>query len=203
VALKTLVRLGCSVAGTTLYLLFALLHLTCRFVFEGAEHLPARTPVILCFWHEHSVAYFVTFLRHDRRHAWISDPSLRMRPIHVGMMLSGISTIVMGSSGHNGIQAAQQLVAYLNQGYSTGISPDGPAGPPRVLHKGVLHIAAESSVPIVPLGLSASRRFVTRSWDRKWIPMPFSTVTVRYAPPIHVDEANFDEMLERLSDALR
>jgi hypothetical protein len=74
------------------------------------------------------------------------------------------------------------------------ISPDGPSGPARSLKKGVLHIALQSGVPIVPLTISASRFISFPSWDRKKHPLPFNRIRVFIHNAICVDRHNFNEI---------
>jgi lysophospholipid acyltransferase (LPLAT)-like uncharacterized protein len=40
------------------------------------------------------------------------------------------------------------------------------------------------------------------TWDCKRLPLPFSTITVRFGRPIFVDAANFDAAVGELSDSL-
>ena len=70
------------------------------------------------------------------------------------------------------------------------MAPDGPAGPARVLKKGVLHVSAQAGVPIVPVRIRCSRSVTLRSWDRKIIPLPFATISVHFSAPIRVDPAD-------------
>ncbi len=93
-------------------------------------------------------------------------------------------------------------MSYLKKGYSTFVTPDGPNGPPRTLKKGVLHMAVQSSVPILPVRISANRFYRTASWDRKMHPLPFSIIHVAVGTPIAVTTSTFDESIEALTDAL-
>lgn len=88
---------------------------------------------------------------------------------------------------------------YLSEGWSTIISPDGPSGPARTLKKGVLHIALESQVPIVPVQLRAERALRLPSWDRKPIPLPLSRISVVFDEPVTVTKSSFDDAGEVLA----
>jgi lysophospholipid acyltransferase (LPLAT)-like uncharacterized protein len=81
-----------------------------------------------------------------------------MRPVHTAFRLMGLKPLLLGSSGEEGRRAANDLARLVQKGWSTTISPDGPYGPPRLLKKGVLHVALKSGVPIVPLTIVALRR---------------------------------------------
>ena len=70
------------------------------------------------------------------------------------------------------------------------------------MRTGVLHIALQSGVAIVPLHVSATRCFRSGSWDRKMQPLPFSTINVVVGSPIVVTEGTFEESFEALTNAL-
>ena len=128
----------------------------------------------------------------------MQHPAWYMKPIHVLLGLIGVKKLALGSSGHDGRKAADELVGYLQSGYSTVLLPDGPNGPPKVLKRGILHIAHQTHVAIVPLRLAASRFLVIKTWDRKKIPMPFSKVRIRVGRPITVNELTFDRAEQKL-----
>lgn len=86
-----------------------------------------------------------------------------------------------------------ELALLVKTGWSTMISPDGPAGPARVLKKGVLHLALKSGVPIVPLTISATRFISWPSWDSKKFPLPFNRIRVTVQQAVGVSDQNFDE----------
>lgn len=95
--------------------------------------------------------------------------------------------LVLGSTGHRGRQAADQVLARLRAGASTTVAPDGPDGPARHLRKGVLHLSAKSGVPIVPVRFHCSRRVLLPGWDRQVLPLPFCRITVSYGAPMSVE----------------
>jgi len=179
------------IVGFGFWCVWNLLSLTCRIRFEGEQHLGARENHILSLWHESWFLYFTVFARSNRHHVWLQHPGAYMKPAHVALRLSGIR-ILLGSGGEEGREAARELVHWLRRGYSTAISPDGPRGPSRILKKGVLHLARDSGVPILPLRLSASPR-LRAGWDRKAIPLPWSRILVVYGAPIWVTDDNFEQ----------
>lgn len=175
---------------------------------EGLENLEAESNYIFCHWHgctplslQSHVPRLASFLSR-RPHVWMQHPSWYMKPIHVLLRLIGVKKLVLGSTGHRGRAAADELVKYLRSGYSTVLLPDGPGGPPRVLKKGVLHVALQSNVPVVPLHVTASRWVTTRSWDRKQHPVPFSVLRTHVCRPITVTERTFHQAERDLREAL-
>lgn len=178
-----------------------LIHWTCRIRYEGQEALPADRNCIYAVWHGDLQSYFCAFIRH-RLHTWIMHPSWHLKPVSICMRLCGIDRIILGSSGHGGRAAAERLVHELRDGRWTGIAPDGPAGPPRVAKRGVGHIAAQTGLPIVALRFTLSRALRLPTWDSKRLPLPFSTITVRFGQPIFVNSANFETAMTELADLL-
>lgn len=181
--------------------LLAVLHVTCRVRFEGSEHLGGRANYIYSFWHRGLGLWFVAFLRRQRGQAWLQHPAAYMKPIHLVLGWMGVR-ICLGSRGEEGRNAAEALTKLVKEGASTVITPDGPKGPPQVLKKGVLHIAAGSGVPVVPVRLAVRPAIRLRTWDGKWLPLPFSRIVVTFSAPIEVTAENFDEAARELERAM-
>lgn len=196
------------VGGVLWYTFFLLLRLTVRVRVTGTQNLTDDSNYIFCQWHESGplslegwAPRFPAYIR-QRPHAWMQHPAWYTKPVGVMLSLMGVQRFVLGSTGHGGRRAADELVTYLKDGYSTVIAPDGPSGPARILRKGVLHIALQSGVPIVPLQVTATRCFRSKSWDRKMQPLPFSTISVVVGAPIVVTARTFGESFEALTHAL-
>ena len=196
------------VLGLLWYAGFLLLRGTLAVRVTGTHHVSADTNYIFCQWHESGPLSFQgwtprlpAYLRR-RPHAWLQHPAWYTKPLAVFLRLIGVQRFILGSTGHDGRRAADELVIYLKDGYSTLIAPDGPNGPARTLKKGVLHIALQSGVPIVPMHISATKCLRSNSWDRKMQPLPFSTINVVVGAPIVVTLSTFDESFEALTNAL-
>lgn len=188
--------------GFLLYLLVLLLRFTCRIRVEGEELLRDHPGLIYCTWHQNIPCIFVAFHRLRRPQAWMNHPAWFMKPIHVLLWLVGVRRLVLGSTGHNGKEAADRLVGDLRRGYSTLILPDGPHGPAQQLKKGALHMAAQAGLPIVALRVRLSRCFTLGTWDRKRIPYPGSRITLACSPPMFVREEDLEEGAAELGRAL-
>jgi len=189
-------------AGAVLYLYYFLCRMTSQVSIEGPGNHDLSRHAIFCIWHESWWSYFVAFMRFRSPHAMISHPAAYMKPLHCVFQLMGLKRLLLGSSGDEGRQAVNELACLVRKGWSTTISPDGPLGPPRSLKKGVLHIAAQSGVPIVPLTISATRFISVPSWDGKKHPLPFNRIRVVVHEAIYVDRHNFDEIGARIVKAL-
>lgn len=196
------------VLGSLWFTFLLLVRLTIAVRVTGKQNVSADSNYIFCLWHESGPLSFQgwtprlpSYIR-QRPHAWLQHPAWYTKPVAVLLGLIGVQRVVLGSTGHDGRRAADELVTYLKDGYSTVIAPDGPRGPARTLKKGVLHIALQSGVPIVPLHISATRSLQSSSWDKKRQPLPFSTIRVVVGSPIVVTTSTFEESREALTHAL-
>lgn len=93
---------------------------------------------------------------------------------------------VRGSTTRGGGRALLEMVRVLKEGGEIAVTPDGPKGPAHRYAPGVLVVAQRSGVPIVCVGLHASRGWRLNSWDRFLIPKPFARITVAYSAPTQV-----------------
>ena len=88
---------------------------------------------------------------------------------------------VRGSSSNFGREAARTLIEVLREGHDIGITPDGPRGPMYVVEPGVVVVTRRHGVPMVLMGAEFTRAWRLKSWDRLYIPWPFSRVTIHSA----------------------
>jgi len=86
---------------------------------------------------------------------------------------------VRGSSSQGGREAATALVGVLRAGHDVGITPDGPRGPCYDFKPGALIVARQSRAPMLLLGGAFASAWRLGSWDRFYLPLPFSRVRVR------------------------
>ena len=84
-----------------------------------------------------------------------------------------------GSSSRLGREAATALVDALRSGYDIGITPDGPRGPCYELKPGVVIVPRRTNAPLLLIGGDFSSAWQLGSWDRFYLPKPFSRVRLR------------------------
>ena len=97
----------------------------------------------------------------------------------------GFQTI-RGSTGRGGVRGALQMARQVKEGGVLAFTPDGPRGPTHKVQLGVILMAEKSGAPIIPLGISANRRWLMRSWDSYMLPQPFSQTYFLVGEPIYV-----------------
>ena len=102
---------------------------------------------------------------------------------------------VRGSSRRRGAAGFLDMLRELQEGFSMCITPDGPKGPRYHCHPGVVKLASLSGVPIIPLRVKYSCALRVKSWDRFFIPLPFSRVDLSTSDPIYVPPNLSDDEL--------
>jgi len=86
-----------------------------------------------------------------------------------------------GSSSRKGRQAYREMEDLVNQGLKGGLVVDAPRGPRFVSKLGIIYLAKQTGLPIVPVIWSADRFWKLNSWDRTIIPKPFARIVALYA----------------------
>lgn len=138
---------------------------------------PQSTVVIL--WHNRLFAapeffrrYFVgqrlaTLISASGDGAWLAAllRKLGMRPIR-------------GSHYKRGAQAVREMLAAQKEGCHIGVTPDGSRGPMYDLKPGAVAVALKTGAPFVLFSLNFSRACRLKSWDRFYLPWPFSRIDV-------------------------
>jgi lysophospholipid acyltransferase (LPLAT)-like uncharacterized protein len=94
---------------------------------------------------------------------------------------------VRGSSSRFGREAASALVDVIRAGHDIGITPDGPRGPCYDVKPGALIVSRRTQTPMLLLGAEFSRASRLKSWDRFYLPRPFSRVRIRCELTTHAE----------------
>jgi lysophospholipid acyltransferase (LPLAT)-like uncharacterized protein len=139
---------------------------------------PAPSVVIL--WHNRLFAapeFFRRNFRH-RRLATLISASGDGAWLAAFMRKLGMLPI-RGSRYKRGPQAVREMLAAHREGYDIGITPDGSRGPMYDLKPGAVSVAMKTGAPFVMLSFNFSRAWRLKSWDRFYVPVPFSRVAVQ------------------------
>lgn len=183
---------------------------TLRFELEDRADLasvPPNESRIWAIWHNR-VLLFPTIMRRFARNR---EGSALISASRDGAFLAEFVQrygyqAVRGSSSKKGASAVRQLSEVMARGRDLAITPDGPRGPAYELGAGIVYLAQNTGAAVMPLGLEFSNCWRLRSWDRFFVPKPFSTVRVIYGPTHHVratsSEAEFEEERLRLQNAM-
>ena len=91
----------------------------------------------------------------------------------------------------------RQIFKILNEGHYLGVTPDGPRGPKHKVSEGIIKIAINSQVPIIPLGFASNNNFKLKSWDSFLITYPFSKCKFVWGDPIIIPSSTKDSEIEK------
>ena len=137
-------------------------------------------PAVVIFWHNRIFAGTIFYLRYFRQRrlatlissskdgAWLSGfvEKLGVRPVR-------------GSRYNRGAQAVRDMITANSEGFDIGVSPDGSRGPLYDMKPGALKVALKTGAPIILLSLNHASAWRLKTWDRFYIPHPFSKIEVR------------------------
>jgi lysophospholipid acyltransferase (LPLAT)-like uncharacterized protein len=116
-------------------------------------------------------------------------------------MVGGMQA-VRGSSSNFGREAAAALVEAQRAGNDIGITPDGPRGPCYDLKAGAVIVPRRTGAPVILIGGEFESAWQLKSWDRFYLPRPFSRVRVRCELIANEELADRDEAAARIQARL-
>jgi 1-acyl-sn-glycerol-3-phosphate acyltransferase len=151
---------------------------------------------VLTFWHEYNLALYVmaSARRGDLRHASFTTDTPRgtvIQTIFESLARTPDQVVILRLPAEGEAAESRRLARRLGElgaaGYSLVVTPDGPWGPYREAKPGVVMVARQSGLPIVPVAVAArpALRLAGR-WDRQLFPLPFSRLRLIPGEPIRV-----------------
>ncbi len=165
-------------------LLIRLWALTLRIRIDPAELEKAtsvKVPAIILFWHNHIFLAVIgkrKFKRPFRMSAIASTSRDGAWPAAIFHML-GV-TIIRGSAHRRGIRAAREMLAVHKSGQDLCLTPDGSRGPIYHLRPGAVFLSLQADSPLILVAATFHRAWRFQSWDRFYLPKPFSRIDVRF-----------------------
>lgn len=167
--------------------ILSLLHRSWKIETVGLENLEdlmsSQERILVVFWHGKYLPFF-TILR-DRDACIFSSRSLR------GEVIAGICRRFghhcLTIPDHAGEEALHLMREALAGRKMAAMVPDGPLGPYHQVKHGVIRLASDLGMILLPASAAARPKLVlTRRWDRMEIPLPFSRVRLVIGAPIAI-----------------
>lgn len=157
----------------------------------------ARNPKLYAHWHgDELLLVAVSIQKHMAIMASRSSDGELMKRVlnYLGYK------VVRGSSSRGGAGGLKGLIDLMKTGkYHSSLAVDGPRGPIYQVKPGILKLAQETGLPIIPAAAWASSKFVfKKSWNQCYLPMPFSKCVVWYGDPMLVPADVTAEEFEKL-----
>lgn len=136
-------------------------------------------PIAIVLWHNRLFLASEVFRRYRKGRTLYGLVSASKDGAWLSAFFSlvGMNT-VRGSSSKLGREAVTALVEVMRAGHDIGITPDGPRGPLYDFKAGGLIVTRRVRAPIVLLGAAFDSAWQLRSWDRFYLPKPFSRIRV-------------------------
>ena len=144
-----------------------------------------KRPFILLFWHSQLLLINYCWKNNQKLNILASGHSDGQFGATVGKFL-GINNVTISDKKKKvNIRTVFDLIK--NDKF-VGISPDGPRGPREKVSAGVIKIAKQAKVPVIPVGFWSSNNFTLNSWDSFLVTKPFSKCVFYWSEPIEIPE---------------
>ncbi len=167
-------------------------------------------PRLYMFWHARLLMLPYPFL-----HGLLGEGGGRMAGYVMisehrdGQMIADVTHMlglrtVRGSATRGGARALLQMIRLARrEDVVLALTPDGPRGPRERVKPGIIQLARRSGRPLTPICYATSRFWRVNSWDRFYIPRPFSRGVFVIGEPVHITESDDpDEALARAQRAM-
>jgi hypothetical protein len=129
-----------------------------------------------------------------------------------GEFIAGVANLtgwntVRGSSSKGGEKAMHEMIQSLKSGMLAAHIVDGPRGPSGIVKRGAITIAQEADAAMVPVYAVAKKAWHFNSWDRFFIPKPFSKVIILYGRIVKAEKTDnaclFEKQRKGLEDIMK
>ncbi len=192
-------RLLLAIAPRLFYLVAQAIFRTCRITVIGKENedqfLRLGKPSLFVSWHQ-GLLYYAHHFRNRNGIVMVSrskDGEIIDRVIK----LFGFHS-ARGSSSRGGKEALEVMIDTINRTKcSGGVVGDAPRGPFGVAKIGIIKLAQETGLPLIPVMWWAKRKIMFNSWDKTLLPLPFTRIVFLYEPPVYVPADASREQMEK------
>lgn len=182
-----------------IYLAHKILALTIRWEFVGERYKPGAAPYILSFWHARILMMPYAYkkwngsmlISEHKDGAYIAD----------AVRLMGIESS-RGSTTRGGARALLEMIRLAKKGKALGITPDGPKGPRELVQLGTVQLAKKCGLPLRAVCYATKRHKRAHSWDRFYLPLPFTRGVFVIGDPVFADSEDDEVNLLHFQHAM-
>ena len=173
-----------------------------------------KTPLIIVFWHNRLMMTCFSVQKPEKLHpdhkmmvlaSKHGDGKFGGRVMEkMGMMsILGSSNDGRKASRGIGVGSFKKILVGLKKGNFLGLTPDGPRGPNQKVNGEIINIARISGAKILPMSCSTSRHKKLKTWDKFYMPLPFSKLCFHFdSEAIEVskdaEESEMEEIKKRV-----
>ena len=168
------------------YIVLTLIYKTCQFKINGQnnfEKINKNRPVLLCVWHGRML-FPIFYVIKNKVNSWAIASPYNDGKIMAEILQKWNIKIIQGSSNRNAKNVLQKIneIYTKETGAIIAITNDGPKGPRHVAKNGSLEIAKQYDAQIITITGDATHKWVFNSWDKFYLPKPFSKIIIDVAP---------------------
>ncbi|MCC6128604.1 MAG: lysophospholipid acyltransferase family protein [Acidobacteria bacterium] len=196
---------GKTLLGFLLFLVISLWRISLRLRVHGDEirepAIRAGRPILHLLWHQRLV---LGILAYPFRGAVTMASRSKDGDIIAAFLKFWGFRVARGSSSRGGREALSEMIELVAGTASwCALTTDGPRGPARKSKPGFLTLARATNALMVPVGSSAVRGRFLNSWDRFFVPLPFSRCVLVHGPALAQNPGEPDEeFLNRVDAAI-
>lgn len=171
-----------------------------RWQYVGSKARPSNTPCIVSFWHAR-ILMAPLLIGEWKGPAIVSHHNDGELITHTFANF-GVKAS-RGSSSSGGARALLKVIRAAKEGACPGITPDGPRGPRQVAKTGVAQLAIKASLPVLPVCYATNHQWRLSSWDKFYVPKPFSKGIAVIGDPLYAEEGeSIESFTQRIQQAM-
>ncbi len=165
--------------GTLAYFCFKVLRYSLLIQVQADPTIDPKRPYLFAFWHGKQLLPSLMMPKiHFTDLCTMASPSRDGAILSEYLHRSGFE-VIRGSSRDNSIAALLKMRKRVSKGASLGFAVDGPVGPIYTIKPGMLYLAQNCNIPIVPIGSAFKSAWTFRkAWDKFQVPKPFSKAAI-------------------------
>jgi len=135
---------------------------------------PLPEPAVIGLWHQDLPACLAAF-KNKNIAVLISQSKDGSK---FAKLAKSLGYNVFRGSSSRGQSEIKHLLKALKNGISAGMALDGPKGPALTAKPGAEWLSGKANAPLIKIKVKYSRVFRLNSWDKTFIPLPFSKITI-------------------------
>jgi lysophospholipid acyltransferase (LPLAT)-like uncharacterized protein len=160
--------------------------------------------IIFCSWHQ----LFLPLIRHFGGYGKDYPTAIMISQSKDGDIIANVARcfgwqVKRGSSSKGGMEALRQMIIHIQEKRVAAHILDGPRGPAGVAKPGIVTLAQESKSLVIPIYVQPTTAWFFRSWDKMFLPKPFSRVRVIFDRPVSMPKTAGREDLETQRQSLQ
>lgn len=184
--------------GFVAWLVARALGRTLRWTVVGGEHIAAAQGAGKVCWASWHGRQLLTINVHAGQRVVVLASLSKDGDIQTAMLERLGYRVERGSSTRGAARGLLSMARAMREGWQPAIAVDGPTGPREGVKPGIVALARYEDASIIPTMASCVSSWVVPSWDRTFVPKPFTRAVIEYAPPIHVAATSTDADIENI-----